>query len=208
MELWELSAREAVRHTIASPRTRPTTGTSTTSRRSSRPTACSRSTEPVARSPGPRRDLGFFRGVGGDVVTHRAAGPDAAPRDERAGCGRVAERRAATCYFTVMTGAGVDHWGRYKDRFEPGNQATVGSSRTASCAPTGAHPAAGPTIVEALTRRRSTRTPRPAGSCRTRCGRRRRRRCGRPAASTSCGAGRTPGTRRARGGTRGPTRRR
>ena len=25
----------------------------------------------------------------------------------------------ATSYFTVMTGAGVDHWGRYKDRFTP-----------------------------------------------------------------------------------------
>jgi hypothetical protein len=25
----------------------------------------------------------------------------------------------ATCYFTVMTGEGVDHWGRYKDRFAP-----------------------------------------------------------------------------------------
>ena len=25
----------------------------------------------------------------------------------------------ATSYFTVMTGAGVDHWGRYKDRFVP-----------------------------------------------------------------------------------------
>jgi hypothetical protein len=25
----------------------------------------------------------------------------------------------ATCYFTVMTGAGVDHWGRYKDAFVP-----------------------------------------------------------------------------------------
>jgi hypothetical protein len=25
----------------------------------------------------------------------------------------------AACYFTVMTGAGVDHWGRYSDTLAP-----------------------------------------------------------------------------------------
>jgi len=25
----------------------------------------------------------------------------------------------AACYFTVMTGAGVDHWGTYRDQFAP-----------------------------------------------------------------------------------------
>ena len=63
--------------------------------------------------------LGFFRGVGGDVVTTAPPGR----MQHHVSSVRVAVESStaatATCYFTVMTGAGVDHWGRYKDRLVP-----------------------------------------------------------------------------------------
>ena len=63
--------------------------------------------------------LGFFRGVGGDVVT---TAPPGRMQHHVASVRMAMESptvATATCYFTVMTGAGVDHWGRYKDRFAP-----------------------------------------------------------------------------------------
>lgn len=60
--------------------------------------------------------LAFFTGVGGDVRTaavpgrmqHHVTGTHIA---------LISPTKArADSYFTVMTGAGVDHWGRYRDR--------------------------------------------------------------------------------------------
>ncbi len=63
--------------------------------------------------------LGFFRGVGSDVVTTAPPGR----MQHHVSSVRVdivsPADATATSYFTVMTGAGVDHWGRYKDRFVP-----------------------------------------------------------------------------------------
>ena len=61
----------------------------------------------------------FFTGVGGDVAT--TAPPGRMQHHVSSLRVDVASPTAATatCYFTVMTGAGVDHWGRYKDRFTP-----------------------------------------------------------------------------------------
>ena len=78
-------------------------------------------TASAARGRGPRpRSAAFFGGVGGDVSTHRAARPHATSRRERVGRRRSRPSAArAACYFTVMTGAGVDHWGRYRDDLVP-----------------------------------------------------------------------------------------
>ncbi len=61
----------------------------------------------------------FFGGVGGDVVSSAPPGRMqhhvTSVRVDVASPTEV----TATSYFTVMTGAGVDHWGRYKDRFTP-----------------------------------------------------------------------------------------
>lgn len=70
-----------------------------------------------ARAVGPDEILAFFRGVNSDVVTTAPPGrmqhhvssvhiDVTSPADAR-----------ASSYFTVMTGAGVDHWGTYRDRF-------------------------------------------------------------------------------------------
>jgi ketosteroid isomerase-like protein len=120
VELWELSAREAVRHTIASYTYAADNGRF----------------EDVAQlfvvdgvlevqgiggavAEGRAEILRFFGGVGGDVAStappgrmqHHVASVrvDVTSRTEA----------SATSYFTVMTGAGVDHWGRYKDRLAP-----------------------------------------------------------------------------------------
>jgi hypothetical protein len=120
VELWEVSAREAVRHTIASYTYAADNGRF----------------EDVAElfaldgvlevqgiggatASGRDAILGFFRGVGGDVVTTAPPGR----MQHHVSSLRVevvspAEANA-TSYFTVMTGAGVDHWGRYKDRLTP-----------------------------------------------------------------------------------------
>ena len=72
-----------------------------------------------ARAVGRDAILGFFTGVGGDVVTSAPPGR----MQHHVSSLRVEvispTEATATCYFTVMTGAGVDHWGRYKDRLTP-----------------------------------------------------------------------------------------
>ena len=72
-----------------------------------------------ARAEGTEAIRGFFRGVGGDVVTTAPPGR----MQHHVSSVRVDVvspiEANATCYFTVMTGAGVDHWGRYKDRLIP-----------------------------------------------------------------------------------------
>ena len=63
--------------------------------------------------------LQFFRGVGGDVTLTAPPGR----MQHHVASVRVdvvsPSEATASSYFTVMTGAGVDHWGRYKDRFAP-----------------------------------------------------------------------------------------
>jgi len=120
MELWELSAREAVRHTIASYTYSADNGRFDD-------VAALFAADGIlevqgiggAIAQGTDAILGFFRGVGGDVVTTAPPGR----MQHHVSSVRVdvtsPTEATATCYFTVMTGAGVDHWGRYKDRFAP-----------------------------------------------------------------------------------------
>jgi hypothetical protein len=72
-----------------------------------------------ARAEGRDAILGFFLGVGSDVVSSAPPGR----MQHHVSSIRVAvdapTEATANCYFTVMTGAGVDHWGRYKDRLVP-----------------------------------------------------------------------------------------
>ena len=72
-----------------------------------------------ARAEGRDAILDFFRSVGGDVVTTAPPGR----MQHHVSSVRVdvvsATETNATSYFTVMTGAGVDHWGRYRDRLTP-----------------------------------------------------------------------------------------
>jgi SnoaL-like domain len=120
MELWELSAREGVRHTIASYTYAADNGRFDD-------VAELFAAEGVlevqgtggALAEGRDAILGFFRGVGGDVVS---TAPPGRMQHHVSSVRVVAQSptaATATCYFTVMTGAGVDHWGRYKDRLVP-----------------------------------------------------------------------------------------
>ena len=120
MELWELSAREAVRHTIAS-------YTYAADHGRFDDVASLFAVDGVlevqgtggARAVGRDGILDFFRGVGGDVVATAPPGR----MQHHVSSVRVdlasATEAHATSYFTVMTGAGVDHWGRYRDRLTP-----------------------------------------------------------------------------------------
>jgi hypothetical protein len=120
VEAWELAAREAIRHTIAS-------YTYHADRGRFDDVAALFAPDGVlevdgiggARAEGRSAIRAFFGGVGGNVRTtappgrmqHHVASvwiEIVSPRDAR-----------AASYFTVMTGAGVDHWGRYRDTFTP-----------------------------------------------------------------------------------------
>ncbi len=120
MELWELSAREAVRHTIASYTYAADNGHFDDVAALFVPDGVLE-VQGTGGALADGRDaiLGFFRGVGGDVVTTAPPGR----MQHHVGSIRVVVESpvaaTATSYFTVMTGAGVDHWGRYKDRFVP-----------------------------------------------------------------------------------------
>jgi hypothetical protein len=120
MELWELSAREAVRHTIASYTYAADNGRFDDVAALFAPDGVLE-VQGIGGATAQGRDaiLGFFRGVGGDVVTTAPPGR----MQHHVSSVRVEvlapTEATATCYFTVMTGAGVDHWGRYKDRFAP-----------------------------------------------------------------------------------------
>jgi SnoaL-like domain len=120
VELWELSAREAVRHTIASYTYAADNGRFDD-------VAALFAVDGVlevqgiggAKAEGRDAIRGFFLGVGSDVVTTAPPGR----MQHHVTSLRVevvsATEANAACYFTVMTGAGVDHWGRYKDRLVP-----------------------------------------------------------------------------------------
>ena len=120
MEAWELTAREAVRHTIASYTYAADNGRFDD-------VAALFTIDGVlevqgiggARAEGRDAILGFFHGVGGDVVTTAPPGRmQHHVTSVRVEIVSTIEANAS-CYFTVMTGAGVDHWGRYKDRLAP-----------------------------------------------------------------------------------------
>jgi ketosteroid isomerase-like protein len=120
VELWELSAREAVRHTIASYTYAADNGRfDDVAALFARDGVLEVQGIGGATTQGRDAILGFFRGVGGDVVTTAPPGR----MQHHVSSLRVEvvsqTEATATCYFTVMTGAGVDHWGRYKDRFAP-----------------------------------------------------------------------------------------
>jgi hypothetical protein len=131
VEAWELSAREAIRHTIAS-------YTYLADRGSFDDVAALFALDGVldvhgiggARAEGREAIRAFFGSVGSDVaytappgrMQHHVANvmidtisPDGA---------------TAASYFTVFTGAGVDHWGRYRDRLVPDGARWVFAQRT------------------------------------------------------------------------------
>ena len=120
MELWELSARECARDTIASYTYAADSG-------HFEDVAELFAVDGVlevqgiggARAEGRDAILDFFRGVGGDVVS--TAPPGRMQHHVTSVWINVATPKEmnAASYFTVMTGAGVDHWGRYKDTFTP-----------------------------------------------------------------------------------------
>ncbi|HWS48264.1 MAG TPA: nuclear transport factor 2 family protein [Acidimicrobiia bacterium] len=120
METWELTARESIRHTIA-------TYTYAADHGRFDDVAALFATDSVlevhgiggAHAEGRDEILAFFRGVGGDV---RATTPPGRMQHHVASVRiEVAspQEASASSYFTVMTGAGVDHWGRYRDRLVP-----------------------------------------------------------------------------------------
>jgi ketosteroid isomerase-like protein len=118
VELWELSAREAVRHTIASYTYAADNGRFDE-------VAELFAVDGVlevqgiggATAEGRAAVRDFFGGVNRDVVSTAPPGR----MQHHVSSVRVdvlsPTEATATSYFTVMTGAGVDHWGRYKDRF-------------------------------------------------------------------------------------------
>jgi hypothetical protein len=131
MEHWELNAREAVRHTI---------GAYTYFADHGRFDDVVElfSSDGVlevhgiggARAEGRDAIRAFFGGVGADVKTtmppgrmqHHVASiviTDVTPDEAR-----------ASSYFTVFTGAGVDHWGRYRDRLVPAGDTWLFAHRT------------------------------------------------------------------------------
>ena len=123
MELWELSAREAIRHTIAS-------YTYTADRGRFDDLVALFAADGVlevhgvggARAEGHDAIRRFFGGVGTDVV---ASAPPGRMQHHVSSVwiDVVSESAArASSYFTVLTGAGVDHWGRYRDELVPAEE--------------------------------------------------------------------------------------
>jgi hypothetical protein len=121
VEVWELAAREAVRHTIGS-------YTFLADHGRFDEVAALFAPDGVlevqgiggARAEGRDAVLGFFRGVGSDVT--KVSRPPGRMQHHVASVRVEVLSHAeahATSYFTVMTGAGVDHWGRYRDRLVP-----------------------------------------------------------------------------------------
>jgi hypothetical protein len=120
MEQWELIAREAIRHTIASYTYGADHGRFDD-------VAALFATDGVlevhgiggARAEGRDAIRAFFGGVGSDVVTTAPPGR----MQHHVSSIRIdvtsPTTARATSYFTVMTGAGFDHWGRYRDDLVP-----------------------------------------------------------------------------------------
>jgi hypothetical protein len=120
MELWELSAREAIRHTIAS-------YTYAADRGRFDDLVALFAPDGVlevhgiggARAVGRDEIAQFFGGVNTDVV---ASAPPGRMQHHVSSVWidvLSASTARGSCYFMVLTGAGVDHWGRYRDEFVP-----------------------------------------------------------------------------------------
>jgi len=120
MELWELSAREAIRHTISS-------YTYAADRGRFDDLVALFAPDGVlevhgiggARAEGRDAITQFFRGVNTDVVV--SAPPGRMQHHVSSVWIDVHSQSAArtSSYFMVVTGAGVDHWGRYRDELVP-----------------------------------------------------------------------------------------
>jgi len=120
VEAWEVAAREAIRHTIAS-------YTFFADHGRFDDVASLFAVDGVlevegiggGRAEGRDAVLGFFRGVGGDVEATAPPGR----MQHHVTSTRIdvtsPTTARATSYFTVMTGAGADHWGRYRDDLVP-----------------------------------------------------------------------------------------
>ena len=118
MDAWEVAAREAIRHTVAS-------YTYFADHGRFDEVADLFAVDGVldvrgiggAVSEGRDAIRDFFGGVGSDVVTTSPPGRmqhhvTSVRIDVESG-----DSASGFAYFTVMTGAGVDHWGRYRDQF-------------------------------------------------------------------------------------------
>jgi hypothetical protein len=122
MEAWQLAASEAIRHTIAS-------YTHFADRGKFELVADLFAVDGVldvegvggARANGRHAIRAFFGDVNSDVVS--MAPPGRMQHHVTSIWIDVTSPATATssAYFTVMTGAGVDHWGTYRDTFVPDN---------------------------------------------------------------------------------------
>jgi len=120
VEAWEVAAREAIRHTIASYTYFADRG------RFDDVVACFApdgvlQVDGIGGATASGRDeiRAFFGGVNRDVVATRPPGR-MQHHVTSTWIDVTSERDAhASSYFTVMTGAGVDHWGTYRDDFVP-----------------------------------------------------------------------------------------
>jgi hypothetical protein len=131
MEPWELSAREAVRHTI---------GAYTYFADHGRFDEVAALFAPDgvlevrgiggARAEGRDAVRAFFGGVGDDVKTTKPPGRMQHHVSSVVITDVSTESANAASYFTVFTGDGVDHWGRYRDRLVPVGDAWLFASRT------------------------------------------------------------------------------
>jgi hypothetical protein len=120
VELWEVSARESVRHTIASYTYAADNGRfEDVAQLFANDGVLEVQGIGGALADGRAAILRFFRGVGGDVTV--TAPPGRMQHHVSSVRVDVVSRTEAmaSSYFTVMTGAGVDHWGRYKDALAP-----------------------------------------------------------------------------------------
>jgi SnoaL-like domain len=120
MELWELSAREAIRHTIAS-------YTYAADRGRFDDLVALFAPDGVlevhgiggARAEGRDAITQFFRGVNTDVVVTAPPGRMQHHVSSVWIDVHLESAARASSYFMVVTGAGVDHWGRYRDDLVP-----------------------------------------------------------------------------------------
>jgi len=120
MELWELSAREAIRATIASYTYAADRGRFDDLVALFAPDAVLE-VQDVGGAYVQGRDAirAFFTGVNTDVV---ASAPPGRMQHHVSSVWidvTSASTARASSYFVVVTGAGVDHWGRYRDDLAP-----------------------------------------------------------------------------------------
>ena len=115
------SCRHAKRSARRSRRTRttPTPAASPSSPRCSRPTGPSRFAA-RRRSTAATRSTAFLEGVGVDLSAASTAAPMIRHHVSNLTIEVASETEATgTCYFLAVTEHGVDHWGRYRDRYVP-----------------------------------------------------------------------------------------